>query len=94
MRSMFCCLRLPISSSQAAWRSIWPGFSAALNAANTDLMSPTTGAAIARLLSISVGEMSTCTNRVPSDHSGGRPCDRSQLRRAPASITTSALPIA
>ena len=62
MRSMFCCLRLPISSTQAAWRLICPGFSAALNAANTDLMSPTTGAAIARLLSISVGEMSTWTN--------------------------------
>jgi len=57
-------------------------------------MSPTTGAAIARLLSISVAEISTWINRVPSDHSGGRPCDRSQLRRAPAKSTTSALPIA
>ena len=94
MRSTFCCLRLPISSIQAAWRLIWPGFSAALNAANTDLMSPTTGAAIARLLSISVGEMSICTNCVFSFHSGARPCDSSQLSRAPASITTSALPIA
>ncbi len=65
-----------------------------MNAEKTDLMSPTTGAAIARLLSISVGEMSTCTNRVPSDHSGGLPCDSSQFRRAPATITTSALPIA
>ena len=35
------------------------------SAANTDLTSPMTGAAIARLLSISVGEMSTWTNRVP-----------------------------
>ena len=70
MRSMFCCLRLPISSVQAAWRLICPGFSAALKAAKADLMSPTTGAAIARLLSISVGEMSTWTKRAFSFHSG------------------------
>src|ERR1700686_4038909 len=80
MRSTFCCLRLPISLAQAAWRLICPGFSVALTAAKTDLMSPTIGAAIARLLSNSVGEMSTWTNRVLSDHSGALPCDKSQFR--------------
>ena len=42
----------------------------------------------------SVGAMSICTIFVFSFHNGGRPCDSSQLRRAPASSTTSALPIA
>ena len=93
MRSMFCVLRLPISSIQAAWRLTWGLFSAALKAANTDLMSPITGAAIARLLSISVGEISTWIRRAFWFHKGARPCDRSQLSRAPATSTTSALPI-
>ena len=90
--------RIPAEAARevvdAAEMVICPGFIVALNAAKADLISPTTGAAIARLLSNSVGETSTCTNCVFSDHSGGRPCDSNQLRRAPASITTSALPIA
>ncbi len=51
--------------------------------------SPTTGAAIGRLQSISSGDMSSCMNLVFWLH---LPCprDSSQLRRAPASITTSA----
>jgi hypothetical protein len=67
---------------------------AALNADRADLMSPTTGAAIARLLSISVGEMSTWTNCALSDQSGALPCESSQFNRAPISIATSAWPIA
>ncbi len=56
-------------------------------------MSPTSGAAMATLLSISVGAMSiwmnclaplSCAQVLPL------PCDSSQFRRAPTSITTSA----
>ena len=47
---------------------------------------------MARLLSISVGEMSSCTNCALSDHSGGLPWESSQFRRAPISMTTSAWP--
>ena len=53
-------------------------------------MSATTGAAMARLLSISVGKISTCTKRVVGDQRGPLPWARSQFRRAPISITTSA----
>ena len=65
-----------------------------LNAFIADLMSATTGAAIARLLSISVAAMSTWISLVSSDQSGALPCESSQFRRAPTTITTSACPIA
>jgi len=54
-------------------------------------MSATTGAAMARLLSISVGEISACTKRVVGNQRGPLPCASSQFRRAPISITTSGL---
>src|SRR5579875_3254957 len=70
MRSMFCCLRSAIASSHWRLGLICPGLRAALKAERADLMSPTTGAAMGRLLSISTGEMSTCTKRAPSGHIG------------------------
>ena len=54
-------------------------------------MSPISGAAMATLLSISVGEMSiwmNCLGAVPQVLP--LPCESSQLSRAPTSITTSA----
>src|SRR3546814_14061527 len=55
-------------------------------------ISPTTGAAISTLLSISLGSISIwmnfCVPGLPQDLP--LPCDSSQLRRAPISITTSA----
>ncbi len=65
----------------------------ASSAATQEPMSPISGAAIGTLLSISVGAMSiwmnclapwSCAQVLPL------PCDSSQLRRAPTSITTSA----
>ena len=60
-------------------------------------MSPTTGASMRTLLSASCGEMSTWMKRWPPHdfavappHVLPLPCDSSQLRRAPISITTSA----
>ena len=84
MRSMFCCLRLPISSIQAAWRLICPGFIAALNAANTDLMSPTTGAAIARLLS-NLGRRDVDLHELACSRTTAarRPCDKQPVEARP-----------
>ena len=54
-------------------------------------MSPTTGAAISTLESISFGSMSIWMNFFgASPQVLPLPCDSSQLRRAPISITTSA----
>ena len=60
-------------------------------------MSPTTGASMRTLLSASCGEMSTWTNFWPPHafdvappHVLPLPCESSQFRRAPISITTSA----
>ena len=58
-------------------------------------MSPTSGAAMATLLSISVGEMSIWMNFLPGlvavpPQVLPLPCESSQFRRAPTSITTSA----
>ena len=54
-------------------------------------MSPTTGATISTLLSISLGSMSIWMNFFDpgSPQVLPLPCDNSQLRRAPISITTS-----
>src|SRR5438034_2454340 len=53
--------------------------------------SPTSGAAISTLLSISLGSMSIWMNFFDPDSPQvlPLPCDSSQLRRAPMSITTS-----
>ena len=57
-------------------------------------MSPTRGAAMGTLLSISVGEMSIWMNWRESALASPQvlplPCESSQFRRAPTSITTSA----
>ena len=68
------------------------------SSADTQLpMSPTTGASMRTLLSASCGEMSIWMNFCPPHcfellppHVLPLPCDSSQLRRAPISITTSA----
>jgi hypothetical protein len=90
MRSILCSLRSAIVLIQAVWGWIRPGLSTARNADMADPISATTGAAMGRLLSISVGEMSTCTKRVVEDQRGALPCASSQFSRAPISMTTSA----
>ncbi len=67
-----------------------PGLRPARSAAMEEAMSPITGAAMARLLSISVGWMSSWMNCAVADHCGLLPWPSSQFRRAPISITTSA----
>ena len=66
----------------------------ASSAATQEPMSPISGAAIGTLLSISVGEMSIWMNLRSAPLSPPQvlplPCDSSQFRRAPTSITTSA----
>src|SRR5258708_40324772 len=58
--------------------------------ATQEPISPTTGATISTLLSISLGSMSTWMNFLgASPQVLPLPCDSSQLRRAPISITTS-----
>ncbi len=57
----------------------------------TEPMSPTSGATISTLESISFGSMSTWMNFLgASPQVLPLPCDSSQLRRAPTSRTTSA----
>src|SRR5271168_298524 len=90
MLSILCCLRSPIVLIQAVWGWICPGLSMARNEDMADPISATTGAAIGRLLSISVGEMSTCMKRAVGDQGGALPCPRSQFNRAPINMTTSA----
>ena len=58
-------------------------------ASSAILMSPTTGAAIGTLRSISRGSTSSWMNLMPGFHLP-RPNDSIQLRRAPTTITTSA----
>src|SRR2546428_11788823 len=70
MRSILCFLRSPIVLIHAVWGWICPGLSMAKNAAMADPISATTGAAMGRLLSISVGAISTCTKRVVVDQRG------------------------
>ncbi len=70
---------------------------AASKAETHEPMSPTTGASMRTLLSASCGEMSSWTNFCPPQSFAllppqvlPLPCDSSQFRRAPISITTSA----
>src|ERR1700683_1723262 len=81
MLLMLCCLRSSIVLIHAVWGWISPALSMAKNADISDQRAPTTGAAMGRLLSISVGEMSTCTKCVVGDQRGGLPCARSQFSR-------------
>ena len=61
-------------------------------ASSASPISPTTGAAIGTLTSISCGSTSSCTNLMAGFHLP-RPNESIQLRRAPATITTSAFSI-
>jgi oxalyl-CoA decarboxylase len=58
-RSMFFCLRWASSLSHVERGRTWPGVSIASKAETDEAISPTTGAAMARLLSISVGAISS-----------------------------------
>ncbi len=63
----------------------------AFSASITEPMSPTRGAAIGWLLSISLASMSAWMNVASGDQPGGSPWPSSQFSRAPTSMTTSAL---
>src|SRR4051812_29435071 len=93
----FLSFRSAIAPVQSAGGLAQPEPMAWLKAPMHEPMSPTTGAATARLLSASVGEMSTWMNCClpasldePAPQVLPLPCDSSQFRRAPTSITTSA----
>lgn len=76
---------------QAASGLPWPPLRMPLSSADTqEPMSPISGAAIATLLSISVGEMSIWMNCLGTPQVLPLPCASSQFRRAPTSTTTSA----
>jgi len=89
---MLCVVLLVLASasSHPAPGRILPGFSIARRADMEEAISPTTGAAMARLLSISVGRMSSWMNSAVGDHSGLFPWPSSQFSRAPMIMTTSA----
>src|SRR6266403_5544549 len=76
--STFFCLRSPIALIHADWGWICPGLNLLKSADMAEPISATTGAAMGRLLSISVGEMSTWMSRTAGDHFGGLPCASSQ----------------
>ena len=94
----FLLLRSAIASSHSAGGFGQFAADAASSIAVThEPMSPTTGASMRTLLSASCGEMSTWMNFWPPHafallppHVLPLPCDSSQLRRAPISMTTSA----
>ena len=94
----FLFLRSAMASSHSAGGFGQFASDAARACADThEPMSPTTGASMRTLLSASCGEMSIWTNFWPPQSLGSSPpqvlplpCDSSQLRRAPISITTSA----
>src|ERR1700740_888852 len=90
-------LRSAIAPVHSAGGLDQPEPMAAFIAAMHEPMSPITGAAVATLLSASTGEMSTwmyCVLPASFDEAAPQvlplPCDSSQFRRAPTSITTSA----
>ena len=85
-------MRSAIAPVQAASGLLWPFVSMPFSSADTqEPMSPISGAAIATLLSISVGEMSIWMNFFGiAPQVLPLPCDSSQFRRAPISTTTSA----
>src|SRR5687767_776376 len=93
----FLSLRSAIAPIQSDGGFCQPEPIAWLKAEMQEPMSPMTGAAMATLLSASVGEMSTWMNCcLPASLDDAPPqvlplpCESSQLRRAPTSITTSA----
>ena len=93
----FLSLRSEMAPVQSAGGLLQPEPIAELNAEMHEPMSPITGAAVATLLSGSIGEMSTwmiCALVGSLDEAAPQvlplPCDSSQFRRAPTSITTSA----
>ncbi len=86
----FLSLRAWMDAVQSALGLLKPELIPATSAETQDPMSPITGAAIATLLSISVGAMSIWMNFFGAPQVFPLPCASSQLRRAPMSRTTSA----
>src|ERR1700730_6316408 len=86
----FLSLRAWMDAVQSALGLLKPDLIPARSAETHESMSPITGAAIATLLSISVGAMSTWMNFFGVPQVLPLPCASSQLRRAPMSRTTSA----
>ena len=93
----FLALRSAMASSHSAGGLGQSEPMPARSADTHEPMSPTTGASIGTLLSASCGEMSTWMNFWPPQSLAllppqvlPLPCESSQLRRAPTSITTSA----
>src|SRR5258707_5021669 len=88
---MFSSLRALTADIQSAGGAGHVLPMASSSAETQEPMSPTNGATIATLLSISLGSMSIWMNFFDPDSPQllPLPCDRSQLRRAPLSITPS-----
>src|SRR5258708_40048647 len=86
----FLSLRAWMDAVQSALGLLKPNLIPARSAETHDPMSPITGAAIATLLSISVGAMSIWMNFFGAPQVLPLPCASSQLRRAPVRTTTSA----
>ena len=87
---MFFSLRSAIAPVHSALGLANPDLMPASRADMQEPMSPITGAAIATLLSTSVGEMSTWMNCFGAPQVLPLPCESSQFRRAPTIMTTSA----
>ena len=93
----FLFLRSAMAPSHSAGGLAQPAPMPASSADTHEPMSPTTGASMRTLLSASCGEMSIWMNFWPPQSLGPLPpqvlplpCESSQFRRAPISITTSA----
>src|ERR1700675_3563889 len=86
----FLSLRAWMDAVQSALGLLKPDLIPARSAETHEPMSPITGAAIATLLSISVGAMSIWMNFFGAPQVLPLPCVSSQLRRAPMRTTTSA----
>src|SRR5882762_6006617 len=86
----FLSLRAVMDAVQSVLGLLRPDLIPSRSAATHDPMSPITGAAIATLLSISVGAMSIWMNFFGAPQVLPLPCASSQLRRAPMRRTTSA----
>jgi hypothetical protein len=80
----------PSASRHTEGAAICPGNVCSTSASITEPMSPTNGAAIGWLESISLAAMSTWMNFASGFHCGASPCPSNQFSRAPTSSTTSA----
>src|ERR1700722_4310760 len=86
----FLSLRAWMEAVHSVLGLLKPDLISASSAETHDPMSPITGAAMATLLSISVGAMSIWMNCFGAPQVLPLPCASSQLRRAPMRRTTSA----